>query len=94
MVPEWGQRLLCYTQSGLIERVYSVVTGGSFSLGAPRHLIKPGQEMSLFADWPCVFLRRPPSGTADMHHSGGPAPTPQNGHFSSPLPTTSIPAPL
>lgn len=27
MVRELGQRLLCYTQSGLIERVYSVVTG-------------------------------------------------------------------
>ena len=40
---------------------------GTFSLWASSHLIKQAQEMSLLADWPCVFLRRPPTGASDMH---------------------------
>lgn len=44
-----------------------VLLRGTFSLWASSHLIKQAQEMSLLADWPCVFLWRPPTGTADMH---------------------------
>lgn len=40
---------------------------GTFSLWASSHLINQPQEMSLLADWPCVFLWRPPIGTSDMH---------------------------
>lgn len=45
-----------------------VLLRGTFSLWASSHLIKQAQEMSLLADWPCVFLRRPPTGTVDMHN--------------------------
>lgn len=45
-----------------------VLLRGTFSLWASSHLIKQAQEMSLLADWPCVFLRRPPTGTIDMHN--------------------------
>lgn len=38
-----------------------------FSLRASFHLIKQAQEMSLLADWPCVFLWPSPSGTSDVH---------------------------
>lgn len=40
---------------------------GTFSLWASSLLIKQAQEMSPLADWPCVFLLRPPTGTSDVH---------------------------
>lgn len=62
---------------------YSLVKG-SFSLWAPRHLIKQAQEMSLLADWPCVFLHRRPSGTADT--LGGPGPASRMATLTFPRP--------
>lgn len=59
---------LFFPRPGQCVKACAVITGGHFcSLPASSHLIKRAQEMSLLADWPCVFLRRPPSGTADMH---------------------------
>lgn len=34
----------------------TLLWSGHFSLWASSHLIKQAQEMSLLADWPCVFL--------------------------------------
>lgn len=59
---------LLFPRPGQCVKVCGVMKGGHFcSLLASSHLIKRAQEMSLLADWPCVVLRRPPSGTADMH---------------------------
>lgn len=54
-------------QRGLFAKVCGLVKGGHLDIGTSSHLIKQAQEMSLLADWPCVFLWRPPTGTADMH---------------------------
>lgn len=55
-----------FPKAGYSEKC-TVSLRGTFSLWASSHLIKQAQEMSLLADWPCVFLWRPPTGTSDMH---------------------------
>lgn len=55
-----------FPKAGYSEKC-TMLLRGTFSLWASSHLIKQAQEMSLLADWPCVFLRRPPTGTSDMH---------------------------
>lgn len=55
-----------FPKAGYSEKCTTLLRG-TFSLWASSHLIKQAQEMSLLADWPCVFLRRPPTGTADVH---------------------------
>lgn len=60
------QRCMFSPKAGYSEKCTTLLRG-TFSLWASSHLIKQAQEMSLLADWPCVFLRRPPTGTSDMH---------------------------
>lgn len=82
IVWEWGQRswaaLLMSSRKdacsfpSILRREYSgevrnILPRGHFSLSASSHLIKQAQEMSPLADWPCVFLLRPPTGTSDVH---------------------------
>lgn len=55
-----------FPKAGYSEKCTTLLRG-TFSLWASSHLIKQAQEMSLLADWPCVFLQRPPTGTSDVH---------------------------
>lgn len=55
-----------FPKAGYSEKCTTLLRG-TFSLWASSHLIKQAQEMSLLADWPCVFLHSPPIGTSDVH---------------------------